>query len=93
MVITEALARGIPVIVADVGGTPEAVGVARDGSRPGLLVAPGDAGAFGEAVRDWLGHPELRARLRSAARSRRTTLADWATTSTQISAVLAGAAQ
>ena len=37
MSVTEALARGIPVVTTDVGGLPEAVGSAPDGSRPGLL--------------------------------------------------------
>lgn len=38
MVVTEALARGIPVVGADVGGLPEALGHAPGGGRPGLLV-------------------------------------------------------
>ena len=38
MVITEALARGIPVLATAVDGVPEAVGQAPDGSVPGLLV-------------------------------------------------------
>ena len=41
MVVTEALARGLPVIAREVGGVPEALGHAADGSRPGLLVPPG----------------------------------------------------
>ena len=43
MVITEALARGLPVIASEIGGTPEALGHGTDGTRPGLLVAPGCA--------------------------------------------------
>ena len=46
MVVTEALARGLPVLAAEVGGLPEALGHGADGIRPGLLVAPEDpAGA------------------------------------------------
>jgi glycosyltransferase involved in cell wall biosynthesis len=41
MVVTEALARGLPVVATKVGGVPEALGHAADGSRPGLLVTPG----------------------------------------------------
>ena len=36
MVVTEALARGIPVLATAVGGLPEAIGRAPDGSVPGL---------------------------------------------------------
>ena len=68
MVVTEALARGVPVLATDVGGVPEALG----GRRPaGLLVPPGDPEAFGAALRRWLGDAALRERLRRAARERR----------------------
>ena len=65
MVVTEALARGVPVIATDVGGVSEALG---DG---GLLVPPGDPAALGAALRRWLGDADLRGRLRHAARERR----------------------
>ena len=42
MVITEALAHGVPVVVTEVGGVTEALGYGSDGSRPGLLVPPDD---------------------------------------------------
>ena len=45
--VTEALARGIPVVATDVGGLPEAVGPAPDGARPGLLVPPDDVDCAG----------------------------------------------
>ena len=67
MVVTEALARGVPVIAADVGGVREALGHAEDGTRPGLLVPPDDFVALGEALRSWLDDEVLRARLRRAA--------------------------
>ncbi|MEP6815963.1 MAG: glycosyltransferase family 4 protein, partial [Marmoricola sp.] len=35
MVVSEALARGIPVVATSVGGVPEALGQLPDGSRPG----------------------------------------------------------
>ena len=38
MVVTEALARGLPVIATAVGGLPEAVGRGADGDTPGILV-------------------------------------------------------
>lgn len=89
MVVTEALARGLPVIATDVGGLPEALGEAADGTRPGLLVPPNDPAAFAAAVRHWLGDAALRQRLRRAARDRRTTLSDWSVTSRQVARVLA----
>ncbi|SCG66808.1 glycosyltransferase family 4 protein [Micromonospora inositola] len=88
MVVTEALARGVPVLGTDVGGLPEALGRAADGSRPGLLVPPDDPDALAGALRRWLTDPALRARLRRSARDRRDTLTDWAVTSTRLAAVL-----
>jgi glycosyltransferase involved in cell wall biosynthesis len=88
MVVTEALARGLPVIAGEVGGVPEALGHAADGSRPGLLVPPGDPQTLGQTLRWWLSEPRERERLRAAARSRRQSLPDWAQTSRDLSAVL-----
>jgi len=91
MVVTEALARGVPVLATDVGGVSEALGEGRDGTRPGLLVAPGDAAALGAALRAWLGDAGLRERLRRAARERRASLRPWAATTTVLAGLLAGA--
>ncbi|WP_319462538.1 glycosyltransferase family 4 protein, partial [Micromonospora sp. RTP1Z1] len=57
MVVTEAVARGVPVLATDVGGLPEALGRAADGSRPGLLVPPDDPDALAGALRRWLTDP------------------------------------
>jgi glycosyltransferase involved in cell wall biosynthesis len=91
MVVTEALARGLPVIAAEVGGVPEALGHGADGTRPGLLVPPDDPAALGGAVRAWLGDADLRARLRRAAGERRASLPGWAATTSVLAGVLAGA--
>ena len=91
MVVTEALARGVPVLAADVGGVSEALGHGEDGTRPGLLVAPGDPAALGAALRHWLGDAELRGRLRRAARERRASLRGWTATTSVLARVLAGA--
>jgi glycosyltransferase involved in cell wall biosynthesis len=93
MVVTEALARGVPVLAAEVGGVTEALGRARDGTRPGLLVAPGDPAALGAALRTWLGDAALRGRLRRAARERRASLRGWPATTSVLAGVLAGAAR
>ncbi len=92
MVVTEALARGIPVLATAVNGLPEALGRAPDGSLPGLLVEPGDPAALAGALRRWLRDAGLRHRLRASARARRTTLTGWAVTAEQVSRVLAGVA-
>ncbi len=92
MVVTEALARGLPVVAAEVGGVPEALGHGADGTRPGLLVPPDDPAALRDALRAWLEDAELRRRLRRAARERRASLSRWSTTTSVMADVLAGAA-
>jgi glycosyltransferase involved in cell wall biosynthesis len=93
IVVIEALARGLPVVAADVGGLKEALGHGADRIRPGLLVPPDDPAALGAALRAWLCDPELRGRLRRAARERRESLPGWSTTTSAIAAVLAGASR
>jgi glycosyltransferase involved in cell wall biosynthesis len=90
MVLTEALARGLPVLAAEVGGVTEALGHGDDGTRPGLLVGPGDPAALGAALRAWLEDAELRGRLRRAARQRRASLRPWAATTADVAGVLEG---
>ena len=92
MVVSEALARGLPVLATEVGGLSEALGRGDDGTRPGLLVAPGDPAALGAALRAWLGDAELRGRLRRAARERRASLRRWSATASNVAAVLVRAA-
>ncbi|HEV2887045.1 MAG TPA: glycosyltransferase family 4 protein [Jatrophihabitans sp.] len=92
MVVTEALARGLPVIATDVGGVTEALGTGADGARPGLLVPPDQPPALAAALRSWMGDAELRSRLRRTARQRRATLAGWPDTVDRIARVLAGVA-
>ena len=92
MVVTEALARGLPVVAYDVGGVSEALGRGADGKPPGLLAPAGDVEALAEAVRAWLGDPALRRRLRAAAAERRTGLTGWPETADRVARVLEGVA-
>jgi glycosyltransferase involved in cell wall biosynthesis len=93
MVVAEALARGLPVVAAEVGGVPEALGHAPDGTRPGLLVPPGDPAALRDALRSWLEDAGMRRRLRVAARERRASLMDWSTTTSAVADALQVAAR
>jgi glycosyltransferase involved in cell wall biosynthesis len=94
MVVTEALAHGLPVIGTSVGGLPGALGHrgardARADGRPGLLVPADDAAALAAALRAWLTDAALREQLRQRARERRLHLHPWSRTAEQVSAVLA----
>jgi glycosyltransferase involved in cell wall biosynthesis len=93
MVVTEALARGLPVVATDVGGVAEALGHGGRGIRPGLLVPPGDPAALAEALRAWLSDAEVRRNWRRAARERRASLSEWSTTTSVLADVLAEAAR
>jgi glycosyltransferase involved in cell wall biosynthesis len=88
LVVTEALAHGLPVITTATGGLPDALGAAPDGVRPGLLVPAGDAFALAHAISAWLTYEDLRRRLRRAARARRRGLPTWAMTVERIGQVL-----
>ncbi|WP_329155930.1 glycosyltransferase family 4 protein (plasmid) [Streptomyces sp. NBC_01456] len=79
MVLTESLARAVPVYASAVGGVPEAVGKT-SGGYPGRLLPPGDSAAWAGALREWLGDADLRDRLKARAQRRRPTLPTWRST-------------
>ena len=81
MVVTEALARGVPVR-GDLGRRAARVARPRDRTAacPGMLVPPGDPAALAAALRRWLAEPDLRDRIRKNALVRRKTLTGWAAT-------------
>jgi glycosyltransferase involved in cell wall biosynthesis len=81
MVVTEALARGIPVLASDAGGLPETLGHDQDGRVPGLVVPADDVAALRAALHRWMGEPVLRNGLRRSARTRRGMLQGWEVTS------------
>jgi glycosyltransferase involved in cell wall biosynthesis len=91
LVVTEALAHGLPVIATAVGGVAEAVGHA-PGGPPGCLVEPDDPGALAAALRGWLEDGAERDRLRRAALARARTLPRWSDTSRQVGRALAAVA-
>ena len=87
MVVAEALARGIPVVASDVGGTREALGMARKG-MPGLLVQAGDVSQLTAALQSWLADSGLRSRLRALSAERRPRLPTWDSTVGAVEAVV-----
>jgi glycosyltransferase involved in cell wall biosynthesis len=76
MVLTEALARGLPVVSTTGGAIPSTVP-----PEAGVLVPPGNAGALAEALRGLLaGTPEseqTRGKMAAAARHHAASLPDW----------------
>ncbi|WP_027946698.1 glycosyltransferase family 4 protein [Amycolatopsis taiwanensis] len=88
MVVTEALARGIPVLGAAAQGLPDTLGRAPDGSVPGVLVPPGDVPALVTALREWFADEQLRQRLTISARQRRGMLVTWDETSRRLARLL-----
>jgi glycosyltransferase involved in cell wall biosynthesis len=93
MVVTEALAHGLPAVATEVGGLPQALGHGADGIRPGLLVPGEDAVALAAALRAWLTGAELRAQWRRAARERRASLCAWSLTTSVVAEVLTAASR
>jgi glycosyltransferase involved in cell wall biosynthesis len=63
--LIEALARGVPAVGTDTGGTPELLG-----EGAGILVPPRDPETLAHALERLATHPELRADLARAGRAR-----------------------
>lgn len=71
MVVSEALARGIPSIV------PTGTGAVEAQQGAGGQFVPGDHGDLARMLRKWLTHPGLQDQWRSEAAKQRTTLPTW----------------
>ncbi|MGM0701380.1 MAG: glycosyltransferase family 4 protein [Pseudomonadota bacterium] len=83
MVVSEALARGLPVITTTGGALVDTLP-----PEAGLAVAPDDAAALRMALARWFDEPALRRRLREGARVARRRLADWPTAGASFAAAL-----
>jgi glycosyltransferase involved in cell wall biosynthesis len=86
MVVSEALARGIPVVASDVGGVREAAGYA--GGAAGTWVPAENVPALAAALRRWLEDPLLRSGWRLSALVSRGRLRPWSSTSETVLAAL-----
>jgi len=85
LAVAEALARGLPIVSTTTGAIPDLVG-----ADAGLLVAPGDREALGEALATVLRDPELRKRLAAGARVVRQRLPTWQAAAANMATVLEG---
>ena len=88
MVVTEALARGVPALVSDVGGLPETLGGDPDAGVPGMVVHAEPVAPLRAALHGWLIDPARRAELRRHARRRRALLQGWEVTSRCVATAL-----
>jgi glycosyltransferase involved in cell wall biosynthesis len=73
MVVAEAMARGIPVVAARVGGVPEVIA----GSTAAVLIPPDDPVALRAVLRQWWTEPPRRAVLKAEAVRSRTRTRTW----------------
>jgi len=73
IVALEAMAAGVPVVVSDTGGLGEII----EHGRNGLKAYPGNSQAVAHQIMALLGSPELRERLRLAARQDVETIYSW----------------
>ena len=98
MVVTEALARGVPVAASSAGGLPStlrgpsgeagAEGTVEATDLPGFLVAVEDPPALAAGLRSWLTDADLRDRLRQCAAARSSRLLPWSGTARHVAALL-----
>nr|WP_246547372.1 glycosyltransferase family 4 protein [Ancylobacter defluvii] len=85
MVLTEALARSLPIVATRAGAVPDTVP-----AEASLLVAPGDARVLAEAMGRLLDEPQLRRRMADAAWERARVLPRWKETAALVMATMRG---
>lgn len=83
MVLTEALARGLPIVSTTAGAIPDTVP-----ASAGRLVEPGDAEALAAAIRDLLTERAVYAELKAGACAARDNLTSWAEAASGFAAVI-----
>jgi glycosyltransferase involved in cell wall biosynthesis len=83
MAVSEALARGLPVVSTMTGSIPDLVG-----ADAGLLVPPGNTAALAAALARVVGDEQLRAQLSAGARRVRDRLPDWEHACSEMAAAL-----
>ncbi|GHC69115.1 glycosyltransferase family 4 protein [Limoniibacter endophyticus] len=83
MVFAEAMAHGLPIVATRAGAIPDVVP-----QEAGILVEPGNAAAFGQALRRLLQDRELRTGLAAGSRRHGATLPGWDETAATIEKVL-----
>ncbi|MEO7586590.1 MAG: glycosyltransferase family 4 protein [Arachnia sp.] len=96
MVVTEALARGIPAVVtANTGATEALLGpgcppgtIPAATAWPGAVVDAADPQDLSEVLRRWLSDRDLRVAWRTAALARRPRLQTWEQTAAQLATIL-----
>ncbi|MCS5720202.1 glycosyltransferase family 4 protein [Herbiconiux sp. CPCC 205763] len=87
MVVAEALAHGIPVVAARVGGIPEAIA----DSRAGVLIPANDPHALQLVLRHWWEHSGRRAGLKAEALRSRGAARSWNETAAIVTTALRSA--
>lgn len=89
LVVTESIARGVPVVVRAGTGAVEALAAGGAALLPGTAVALGtDPAPLSEVLRRWLSEPGLRTRWRAAAVAARDRLPGWDATARAVLAAL-----
>ena len=83
MVLSEAIAHGLPVICSDAGAISQTVP-----KGTGILVPPGDPTALAEALNSFLTDKELRVQMKKAALTARQHLRSWRTAADEFSQIL-----